>query len=123
MPHAPVTAGVPAPDPGAHTEERPGPRGSARPSPGLLYRGQVLLGVVSHVHLGYTRCRCLGLGRRVRSQPYLHCLTSEGPRGRNRGKGRARAGRSTNSTNSVPSAECAVRPELNNRATGEGKKN
>lgn len=31
--------------------------------PGLLYRGQVLLGVVSHVHLGYTRCLCRGLGK------------------------------------------------------------
>lgn len=30
-------------------------------SPGLLYRGHVLLGVVSHVHLGYTRCLCRGL--------------------------------------------------------------
>lgn len=33
------------------------------PSPGLVYRGQVLLAVVSHVHLGYTRCLCRGLGR------------------------------------------------------------
>lgn len=34
---------------------------SLSPSPGLVYRGQVLLGVVSHVHLGYTRCLCRGL--------------------------------------------------------------
>lgn len=34
-----------------------------QPSPGLVYRGQVLFGVVSHVHLGYTRCLCRGLRR------------------------------------------------------------
>lgn len=33
------------------------------PTPGLVYWGQVLLGVISHIHLGYTRCLCRGLGR------------------------------------------------------------
>lgn len=48
------------------------------PSPGLVYRGQVLLGVVSHVHLGYTRCLCRGLEGRDTAQPHLRCQPPRG---------------------------------------------
>lgn len=48
-----------------------GAPGSPTPSPGLVYRGQVLFGVVSHVHLGYMRCLCRGLGRMDRARLYL----------------------------------------------------
>ena len=50
----------------AHTES-----GSPPPSPGLVYRGHVLFGVVSHVHLGYMRCLCRGLGRMDRAWLYF----------------------------------------------------
>ena len=54
--------------PRKHTCTEPG---SPTPSPGLVYRGHVLFGVVSHVHLGYMRCLCRGLGRMDRARLYL----------------------------------------------------